>query len=110
AATPTDVNTTPVSTQGLSFKDFMSSFKTPVEQPQASSQVLHSTLPNDPNKEYGALLPFAKDKTTGELELAVPGFVRDTVHGLGDVYGTAEESAKRGEFAAETVTPEAALT
>lgn len=36
-------------------------------------------LARDPNKEYGAILPIAKDKVTGEKSFAWPGIIRDAV-------------------------------
>lgn len=37
-------------------------------------------LPDDPNKEYGAILPISKDTVTGKREIAVPGMVRNAIH------------------------------
>jgi len=38
-------------------------------------------LEPDPNAEYGTVLPFARDKTTGEMRWAMPGLVRDFLTG-----------------------------
>jgi hypothetical protein len=38
-------------------------------------------LEPDPNAEYGTILPFARDKTTGETRWAMPGLVRDFLTG-----------------------------
>jgi hypothetical protein len=58
-----------------------------------ASQDWHGLLPNDPNKEYGDILPFAKDKTTGKLELAIPNMIRSPIHGVGDLYQSAENQS-----------------
>jgi len=45
-------------------------------QPQKDTSV---ALSDDPNKEYGTVLPFAQDKTTGKNELAFPEMIRQPV-------------------------------
>lgn len=41
----------------------------------------YKVLEPDPNAEYGTILPFAIDKTTGKARWAMPSFLRDTLGG-----------------------------
>jgi len=69
----------------------------PRKVPERLAEV-YAALAPDPNAEYGALLPFARDKTTGDRRLAMPEMVRDGARGLVDLLAGTET----GE-----VTPEA---
>lgn len=59
---------------------------------------LYGALAPDPNAEYGTLLPFARDKTTGARRWAMPQMARDGAKGMLDLMAGTET----GE-----VTPEA---
>ncbi len=47
---------------------------------QAADKPQDSILPNNPQHEYGAILPIGLNKTTGNNFLTAPQFVRDMVH------------------------------
>ncbi len=89
------------------FASFIESFKS-ANKP--NSEVLYETLPNDPNKVYGEFLPYAKDKITGKAEWAVPNAIRSTVHGMGNLFNVAEDSARDKEYNLNSLTTEGALT
>jgi hypothetical protein len=45
----------------------------------------YTALEPDPNADYGTLLPFARDRTTGEKRWAMPSMVRDLLGGWLDL-------------------------
>jgi hypothetical protein len=64
-------------------------------------QGLLNWLAPDPNADYGQLLPFARDRTTGEKRFAMPGAVRSGLLGTADLMGATETGS---------LTPEAIQT
>lgn len=66
-------------------------------------QPIYSALAPDPNADYGSILPFARDKTTGEKRWAMPEMVRNGLFGALDaVAGT--ETGQLTDRAAQSVT------
>lgn len=61
--------------------------------PKSGSEFWHGLLPNDPTKEYGEILPFSKDKASGEVNLAMPNAIRSVTRGIGDLYDSAENQS-----------------
>jgi hypothetical protein len=47
---------------------------------------LRSLLDPDPNYEYGSVLPFAKERSTGNVSLAVPNLLRDPLQGMAGLF------------------------
>lgn len=66
-------------------------------------QPIYSALAPDPNADYGSILPFARDKTTGEKRWAMPEMVRNGLFGALDALaGT--ETGQLTDRAAQSVT------
>lgn len=61
--------------------------------PEKESRPFHEFGTQDPAYEYGDILPFKRNKETGERSFAVPEAIRSPIRGIGDIIDIGENQS-----------------